>query len=99
MILPCKVAASRTLGISEAFNLNVTGKYGAGDWIEVTLHNAWNPEHLIPYLSYLTVPLDKEYTPSMRISLNLQENPGLFSIMCANGIKNIYQNAGFLAES
>lgn len=35
-----------------------------GDWIEVTLHNAWNPEHPIPYFSYPRVPLDKEYTPS-----------------------------------
>lgn len=44
----------------------------AGDWIEVTLHNAWNPEHPVPYFSYPTVPLDKEYTPSMRVSLNPQ---------------------------
>lgn len=44
----------------------------AGDWIEVTLHNAWNPEQPIPYFSYPTVPLDKEYTPSMRASLNPQ---------------------------
>lgn len=43
-----------------------------GDWIEVTLHNAWNPEQPIPYFSYPTVPLDKEYTPSMRASLNPQ---------------------------
>lgn len=44
----------------------------AGDWIEVTLHNAWNSEHPVPYFSYPTVPLDKEYTPSMRVSLNPQ---------------------------
>lgn len=43
-----------------------------GDWIEVILHNAWNPKHPIPYFSYPTVPLDKEYTPSMRVSLNPQ---------------------------
>lgn len=55
-----------------------------GDWIEVTLHNAWNPEHPIPYFSYPTVPLDKEYTPSMRASLNpqfLQYDP-----VCDSGI-------------
>ena len=56
----------------------------AGDWIEVTLHNAWNPEHPIPYFSYPRVPLDKEYTPSMRASLNpqfLQYDP-----VCDSGI-------------
>lgn len=55
-----------------------------GDWIEVTLHNAWNPEHPIPYFSYPRVPLDKEYTPSMRVSLNpqfLQYDP-----ICDSGI-------------
>lgn len=44
----------------------------AGEWIEVTLHNAWDPNHPIPYFSYPRVPLDKEYTPSMRVSLNPQ---------------------------
>lgn len=43
-----------------------------GEWIEVTLHNAWDPEHQVPYFSYPRVPLDKEYTPSMRVSLNPQ---------------------------
>ena len=43
-----------------------------GDWIEVTLHNAWDMEHPIPYFAYPRVPLDKEYTPSMRVSLNPQ---------------------------
>lgn len=55
-----------------------------GDWIEVTLHNAWDPEHPIPYFSYPTVPLDIEYTPSMRVSLNpqfLQYDP-----VCDSGI-------------
>lgn len=55
-----------------------------GDWIEVTLHNAWDPEHPIPYFSYPTVPLDMEYTPSMRVSLNpqfLQYDP-----VCDSGI-------------
>ncbi len=56
----------------------------AGDWIEVTLHNAWNPEQPVPYFSYPIVPLDKEYTPSMRVSLNpqfLQYDPA-----CDSGI-------------
>lgn len=56
----------------------------AGDWIEVTLHNAWDPKHPIPYFPYPSVPLDKEYTPSMRVSLNpqfLQYDP-----VCDSGI-------------
>lgn len=56
----------------------------AGDWIEVTLHNAWDPNHPIPYFSYPRVPLDQAYTPSMRVSLNpqfLQYDP-----VCDSGI-------------
>lgn len=44
----------------------------AGDWIEVTLHNALNIEQPIPYFDYPRVPLDKKHTPSMRVSLNPQ---------------------------
>lgn len=41
-----------------------------GDWIEVTLHNLF--EKPVPYFDYPRVPLDKEYTPSGRVSLNPQ---------------------------
>lgn len=44
----------------------------AGDWIEVTLHNMLDPECSIPYFDYPSVPLDKKYTPSTRVSLNPQ---------------------------
>lgn len=44
----------------------------AGDWIEITLHNLFDPEKPIPYYDYPTVPLDKKHTPSMRVSLNPQ---------------------------
>lgn len=44
----------------------------AGDWIEVTLHNALNPEKPVPYYDYPRVPLDEEHTPSTRVSLNPQ---------------------------
>lgn len=44
----------------------------AGDWIEVTLHNALNIEQPVPYFDYPKVPLDKKHTPSMRVSLNPQ---------------------------
>lgn len=96
------LAAAQTIGVWEAFHLHVTKKYGAGDWIEVTLHNAWDPNHPIPYFSYPRVPLDKEYTPSMRVSLNpqfLQYDP-----VCDSGINigynemqgNIQEDPGML---
>lgn len=44
----------------------------AGDWIEVTLHNLFDPNRPIPYFDYPTVPLEQEHTPSMRVSLNPQ---------------------------
>lgn len=44
----------------------------AGDWIEVTLHNLFDPEHPVEYFDYPTVPLDLKHKPSMRVSLNPQ---------------------------
>ena len=44
----------------------------AGEWIEVTLHNAWNAQTPVPYSPYPRVPLDKEHEPSMRVSINPQ---------------------------
>lgn len=43
-----------------------------GDWLEVTLHNVFDPEKPIPYFDYPRVPLDKAHTPSERVSLNPQ---------------------------
>lgn len=44
----------------------------AGDWIEITLHNLFNPGNPVPYFDYPRVPLDMEHTPSMRVSVNPQ---------------------------
>lgn len=44
----------------------------AGDWLEVTLHNLWDPEKPIPYFDYPRVPLDMKHKPSERVSLNPQ---------------------------
>ncbi len=41
-----------------------------GEWIEVTLHNLFEAQ--IPYFDYPRVPLDQEYRPSNRVSLNPQ---------------------------
>lgn len=43
----------------------------AGDWIEVTLHNMFEPDS-VPYFDYPVVPLDKKHTPSNRVSINPQ---------------------------
>ena len=43
-----------------------------GDWIEVTLHNLWDPNRPIPYFDYPRVPLDIKHKPSERVSLNPQ---------------------------
>lgn len=62
----------------------------AGDWIEVTLHNLFDPEQPIPYFDYPRVPLDRRHTPSMRVSLNpqfLNYNP-----VCDSGINVGYNN-------
>lgn len=43
-----------------------------GDWIEVTLHNLFDPENPVRYFDYPTVPLDQPHKPSMRVSINPQ---------------------------
>ncbi|MDO4165940.1 MAG: multicopper oxidase domain-containing protein [Eubacteriales bacterium] len=61
-----------------------------GDWIEVTLYNALNPEEPVPYFDYPRVPLDKKHCPSQRVSLNpqfLQYDP-----VCDSGINVGYNN-------
>ena len=62
----------------------------AGDWIEITLHNMLGPECSIPYFNYPSVPLDKEYKPSTRVSLNPQFLK--YDIICDSGINVGYNN-------
>lgn len=62
----------------------------AGDWIEVTLYNLFDPQKPIPFFDYPRVPLDKEHKPSSRVSLNpqfLQYDP-----VCDSGINVGYNN-------
>lgn len=61
-----------------------------GDWLEVTLHNAFSPNSPIPYFKYPRVPLDYEHKPSERVSLNpqfLQYDP-----VCDSGINVGYND-------
>lgn len=44
----------------------------AGDWIEVTLHNLFDPEVPIRYHDYPSVPLDMPHRPGNCVSLNPQ---------------------------
>ncbi|MGN0295071.1 MAG: multicopper oxidase domain-containing protein [Lachnospiraceae bacterium] len=44
----------------------------AGDWIEITLHNLFDPEKPVRWFDYPKVPLDMKHRPSMRVSLNPQ---------------------------
>lgn len=65
----------------EDVDLVIAGKYkpkplilraNVGDWLEVTLHNLWDPDRPIPYFDYPTVPLELEHKPSSKVSLNPQ---------------------------
>lgn len=43
-----------------------------GEWIEVTLHNLFDPKRPVEFFEYPRVPLDFKHQPSMRVSLNPQ---------------------------
>ncbi|NLL78352.1 MAG: multicopper oxidase domain-containing protein [Clostridiales bacterium] len=62
----------------------------AGDWIEVTLHNLFDPENPVPYFDYPRVPLDCAHKPSMRVSLNPQFL--YYDPVCDSGINVGYNN-------
>lgn len=44
----------------------------AGDWIEVTLHNLFDPNRPVQYHDYPSVPLDVPHRPGNRVSLSPQ---------------------------
>lgn len=62
----------------------------AGDWIEVTLHNLFDPKHPVLYFDYPKVPLDMRHKPSMRVSLNPQFLH--YDPVCDSGINVGYNN-------
>lgn len=47
-------------------------RVNAGDWIEVTLHNLFDPNTPIRYNDYPSVPMDFPHKPGNRVSLNPQ---------------------------
>lgn len=62
----------------------------AGDWIEITLHNLFDPQNPVPYFDYPRVPLDMKHKPSMRVSLNPQFL--YYDPVCDSGINVGYNN-------
>ena len=62
----------------------------AGEWIEVTLHNLFDPAHPVEYFDYPRVPLDLRHRPSMRVSVNPQFLN--YDPVCDSGINVGYNN-------
>lgn len=62
----------------------------AGEWIEVTLHNLFNPAQPVEFFDYPSVPLDFRHQPSMRVSLNPQFLN--YDPICDSGINVGYNN-------
>lgn len=62
----------------------------AGEWIEVTLHNLFDPSQPVAFFDYPTVPLDLRHEPSMRVSLNPQFLN--YDPVCDSGINVGYNN-------
>ena len=61
-----------------------------GEWIEVTLHNLFNPAYPVEYFDYPRVPLDVRHRPSMRVSMNPQYLN--YDPVCDSGINVGYNN-------
>ncbi len=62
----------------------------AGEWIEVTLHNLFDPNRPVEFFDYPRVPLDFPHQPSMRVSLNPQFLN--YDPVCDSGINVGYNN-------
>lgn len=62
----------------------------AGEWIEVTLHNLFDPKNPVPYFDYPSVPSDMKHKPSMRVSINPQYLH--YDPVCDSGINVGYNN-------
>lgn len=62
----------------------------AGEWIEVTLHNLFDPAHPVESFDYPRVPLDLRHRPSMRVSVNPQFLN--YDPVCDSGINVGYNN-------
>lgn len=70
IFVPLEQAHDIMCGKREAVPLIL--RANAGDWIEVTLHNLFDPNTPIKYNDYPSVPLDYPHKPSNRVSLNTQ---------------------------
>lgn len=88
MFVPLEEAERAVLGNYQPKPLIL--RANAGDWIEITLHNMFDPDKPIPYFDYPSVPLDLKHKPSMRVSLNPQFLN--YDPVCDSGINIGYNN-------
>ena len=70
LFVPLEQANDVICGCKEPIPLIL--RANAGDWIEVTLFNMFDPEKPIKYNAYPSVPVDKPHKPSNRVSLSPQ---------------------------
>lgn len=70
IFVPMKQARDIMCGKKEPVPLVL--RANAGDWIEVTLHNLFDPKKPIKYHDYPSVPLEFPHEPGNRVSLSPQ---------------------------
>ena len=70
LFVPLEQAEDVRLGRRKAVPLIL--RVNAGDWVEVTLHNRFDPDVPIRWNGYPSVPLDFPHVPGDRVSLNPQ---------------------------
>lgn len=88
IFVPMKYARDIMRGKKEPVPLVL--RANAGDWIEVTLHNLFDPKKPIEYHDYPSVPLDFPHEPGNRVSLSPQFLK--YDPVCSSGI-NVGYNA------
>ena len=88
IFVPMKNARDIMCGKKEPVPLIL--RANAGDWIEVTLYNLFNPKKPIKYHDYPSVPLDFPHKPGNRVSLSPQFLK--YDPVCSSGI-NVGYNA------
>ena len=88
IFVPMKQARDIMCGKKEPVPLVL--RANAGDWIEVTLHNLFDPKKPIKYHDYPSVPLEFPHEPGNRVSLSPQFLK--YDPICSSGI-NVGYNA------
>lgn len=82
IFVPMKQAKDVMLGKKKPAPLIL--RANAGDWIEVTLHNLFDPKKPVKFHDYPSVPVDFPHKPSNRVSLSPQFLK--YDPICSSGI-------------